>query len=118
MELLQIAIAQFITKCDGQLLQLATAFFITKCDTVYYKLRQELQRAMDLLPIVTGITKCDDYYKLRQYVTGLLQFERVFSFLSKVLSIIFWCYHIGCVVIVLPYSTSYCSSNHYIEWQS
>ena len=50
------------TNCDG--------FFITKCDTVYYKLRQVLQSAMDLLQIVTGITKCDDYHKLRQY-TGL-----------------------------------------------
>ena len=30
MELLQIATAQFITKCDGQLLQIATG--ITKCD--------------------------------------------------------------------------------------
>ena len=34
---------------------------------VYYKLRQVLQSAMDLLQIATGITKCDDYYKLRQY---------------------------------------------------
>ena len=33
----------------------------------YYKLRQVLQSAMDLLQIATGITKCDDYYKLRQY---------------------------------------------------
>ena len=32
-----------------------------------YKLRQVLQSAMDLLQIATGITKCDDYYKLRQY---------------------------------------------------
>ena len=48
-----------ITNCDS--------FFITKCDTVYYKLRQVLQSAMDLLQIATGITKCDDYYKLRQY---------------------------------------------------
>ena len=47
-----------ITNCD--------TFFITKCDTVYYKLRQVLQSAMDLLQIATGITKCDDYYKLRQ----------------------------------------------------
>ena len=23
---------------------------------------------MDLLQIATGITKCDDYYKLRQYI--------------------------------------------------
>ena len=33
---------------------------------VYNKLRQVLQSAMDLLQIATGITKCDDYYKLRQ----------------------------------------------------
>ena len=33
----------------------------------YYKLRQTLQSAMNLLQIATGITKCDDYYKLRQY---------------------------------------------------
>ena len=33
----------------------------------YYKLRQVLQSGMDLLQIATGITKCDDYYKLRQY---------------------------------------------------
>ena len=34
----------------------------------YYKERHGLlQIAMDLLQIATGITKCDDYYKLRQY---------------------------------------------------
>ena len=45
MELLQIATAYFITKCDGQLLQIATAFllqsatrFIKNCDR-YYKVR-------------------------------------------------------------------------------
>ena len=43
------------------------SFFLTKCDTVYNKLRQVLQSAMNLLQIATGITKCDDYYKLRQY---------------------------------------------------
>ena len=48
-----------ITNCDS--------FFISKCDTVYHKLRQVLQSAMDLLQIITGITKCDDYYTLRQY---------------------------------------------------
>ena len=48
-----------ITNCD--------TFFVTKCDTVYYKLQQVLQSAMDLLQIATGVTKCDDYYKLRQY---------------------------------------------------
>ena len=54
MELLQIATAEFITKCNGQLLQIASAFllqsatrFITSCDRyckvrwVYYKLRQD-----------------------------------------------------------------------------
>ena len=40
-----------ITNCDS--------FFITKCDTVYYKLRQVLQSAINLLKIATGITKCD-----------------------------------------------------------
>ena len=48
-----------ITNCDS--------FFITKYDTAYYKLRQVLRSAMDLLQIARGITKCDDYYKLRQY---------------------------------------------------
>ena len=49
MELLQIATAWFITKCDGQLYTNCDSFFITKRDTVYYKLRQVLQSAMILL---------------------------------------------------------------------
>ena len=67
MGLLQIATAEFITKCDGQLLQIATAFllqsatrFITSYDR-HYKVRW-------LLQIASGITKCHDYYKLRQCV--------------------------------------------------
>ena len=52
-----------VSNCDS--------FFITKCDTVDYNLRQVLQSAMDLLQIATGITKCDDYYKLRQYMVAL-----------------------------------------------
>ena len=52
-----------ITNCDS--------FFITNCDTVYYKLRQVFQSAMDLLQIATGIRKCDDYYKLRQYTSTM-----------------------------------------------
>ena len=32
--------------------------------------RRVLQSAMNLLQIATGITKCDDYYKLRQYGVG------------------------------------------------
>ena len=38
----------------------------------YYKVRQVLQSAMDLLQIATGIAKCDDYYKLRQYNVHLI----------------------------------------------
>ena len=56
---------KFITKCDG-IITNCDSFFITKCDTVCYILRQVLQSAMNLLQIATGITKCDDYYKLRQ----------------------------------------------------
>ena len=48
-----------------------TEMLCGECDTVYYKLRQVLQSAMDLLQIATGITKCDDYYKLRQYIRFL-----------------------------------------------
>ena len=74
----------------------------------YYKLRQLslLQRAMDcyyklrhlfyykvrhgLLQIATGITKCYDYYKLRQYKVLLVlpssaAAERAFSLLSAAL---------------------------------
>ena len=59
------------------------SFFITKCDTVYYKLRQVLQSAMNLLQIATGVTKCDEfitncdrYYKVR----WLLQIAAVRNF--------------------------------------
>ena len=51
------------------LLQIATG--ITKCDD-YYKLRQLLQSAMNLLQIATVITKCDDYYKLRQVLQSAM----------------------------------------------
>ena len=52
-----------ITKCDS--------FFITKCDKCYYKVRQVLQSVTILLQSATGITKCDDYYKVRQYIRPL-----------------------------------------------
>ena len=45
----------FITKCDGLLLQSATAF---------------------LLQSATGISKCDDYYKVRQNSPSLLSVLR------------------------------------------
>ena len=41
--------------------------FITKCDKCDYKVRQVLQSVTILLQSATGITKCDNYYKVRQY---------------------------------------------------
>ena len=43
--------AMFFTNCGS--------FFITNCDTVYYKLRQVLQSAMDVLQSAMIITNCD-----------------------------------------------------------
>ena len=65
-----------VTNCDS--------FFITKCDKVYYKLRQVLQSAMNLLQIPIGITKCDDHYKLRQYICpkSLTAWITIISWLS------------------------------------
>ena len=36
---------------------------------LHCNLRQVLQSAIDLLQIATGITKCDDYYKVLQIAT-------------------------------------------------
>ena len=65
MELLQIATAQFITKCDELLLQIATAFllqsatrFITNCDR-YYKVRRIYYKSRQLLQSEMIITNCD-----------------------------------------------------------
>ena len=43
--------------------------FITKCDKCYYKVRQLFYYKVRqvLLQSATVITKCDDYYKVRQY---------------------------------------------------
>ena len=40
----------------------------------YYKLRQLFYYKVrhGLLQVAAGITKCDDYYKLRQYIQTLL----------------------------------------------
>ena len=63
--LLQSATAFFITKCDGLLLQSATAFLlqsatsvVTKCDR-YYKVRQFYYKVRQVLQSATIITKCD-----------------------------------------------------------
>jgi len=56
------SLSKIITKCH-EIITNCDSFSITKCDTVYYKLRQVLQSAMNLLQIATGVTKRDDYYK-------------------------------------------------------
>ena len=58
---------KFITNCDSLLYyKVRHLFYITKCDKCYYKVRQVLQSATVLLRSAIGITKCDDYYKVRQ----------------------------------------------------
>ena len=46
--------------------------FYYKMRQFYYKMRQLLQIATTLLQNATVITKCDVYYKLRQYNAGKL----------------------------------------------
>ena len=58
---------KFITKCDSFFYYKVRWSVITKCDKCYYKVRQVLQSVTILLQSATGITKCDDYYKVRQY---------------------------------------------------
>ena len=57
-------------KVEGKLLQL---FSIKYCDTVYYKLREGLQGAMDLLQTAICVMKCDEsiIINLRQYIPTL-----------------------------------------------
>ena len=52
--------------CYSSLLQNASAFYY-KMRQFYYKMRQLLQIATTSLQNATSITKCDVYYKLRQY---------------------------------------------------
>ena len=49
------------------LLQNATEVYYKMRQVFYYKMRQLLQNATILLQNATVITKCDIYYKLRQY---------------------------------------------------
>ena len=50
------------------LLQNATEVYYKMRQVFYYKMRQLLQIATILLQNATVITKCDVYYKLRQYI--------------------------------------------------
>ena len=50
------------------LLQNATEVYYHTCQFCYSKMRQLLQNATILLQDATVATKCDVYYKLRQYI--------------------------------------------------
>ena len=52
---------KFITKCDKCYYKVRQLFLLQSTMVCYYKVRQVL------LQSATGITKCDDYYKVRQY---------------------------------------------------
>ena len=60
----------------------------------YYKVRH------GLLQIATGITKCDDYYKLRQYTCNTARLK------SDTVLAIFWAFHYSIICI------SFCSYRH------
>ena len=53
-----------ITKCDDLLLQSVTASFITKCDNL---LLQSATAIFVLHTATSVITKCDKYYKVKQF---------------------------------------------------
>ena len=62
--------------------------FITKCVRFFIKkMRQLLEIATMLLQNATAVTKCDVYYKLRQYIslslTLNLKFEKFYIALQK-----------------------------------
>ena len=46
--------------------------YINVDEVSWITLKKLLQSAMELLQIATGITKCDDYYKLRQYTPSFV----------------------------------------------
>ena len=54
------------------LLQNAREVYYQICQFFYYKMQQLLQNATILLQDATVITKCDVYYKLRQYIQQIL----------------------------------------------
>ena len=61
------------------LLQSATDSYYKLRQLFYYKVRH------GLLQIATGITKCDDYYKLRQYKCSLAGARQIFALLANFL---------------------------------
>ena len=63
-----------ITKCDSYFINKMRQLFYYKMPQVYYKMRQLLQIAKILLQNATVTTKCDAYYKLRQYTVSSSSF--------------------------------------------
>ena len=59
---------KFITKCDKCYYKVRQLFLLQSAMVCYYKVRQVLQSVTILLQSATGITKCDDYCKVRQYI--------------------------------------------------
>ena len=60
---------KFITKCDKCYYKVRQLFLLQSAMVCYYKVRQLFYYKVRqvLLQSATGITKCDDYYKVRQY---------------------------------------------------
>ena len=75
-----------ITKCDSYFITKCDRFFITKYDSFYkirrfyYKMRQLLQNTATLFQNATVITKCDVYYKLRQYTCSHYKLRQIALF--------------------------------------
>ena len=91
--LLQSATAFFITKCDGLLLQSATTFLlqsatsvITKCDR-YYKVRQFYYKVRQVLQSATIITKCDSTDAHEKHLSKYMHLYGFFHRKSLVLSV-------------------------------
>ena len=111
----------FMTKCDSFFLQSATSvvtkcdcffyckvrwsvtkcdsFFITKC---YYNVRQVLQSVTILLQGATGITKCDDYYKVRQNIPGLSAAAISYCFACLIFLLLAFCLFV-CFLLLLSF---------------
>ena len=65
------------------LLQNMTEVYYKMCQVFYYKMQELLQNMATLLQNVTIITKCNVYYKLRQYTQQLLWYFRPNSYFLK-----------------------------------
>ena len=91
-------------------LVLTTRFHIWFIMTLYYKMRQILlQNATILLQNPTLITKCNVYYKLRQYQKYYFLIFHLIYYHSNLRSLIIFCLSSGDIYLSLGISLS-CSS--------